>query len=65
VCKDPDAAPDLDSQCISVRPADDPLLEALAASDDKARRLMMIPRIGPRGATALHAAASNYACVAP
>jgi transposase len=34
-------------------------LEALAASDDTARRLMTIPGIGPLGATALLAAAGN------
>ena len=34
-------------------------IEALAASDEKARRLMTIPGIGPLGATALLAAAGN------
>ncbi len=34
-------------------------IEALAASDDTARRLMTIPGIGPLGATALLAAAGN------
>jgi transposase len=34
-------------------------IEALAARDEKARRLMTIPGIGPLGATALLAAAGN------
>jgi hypothetical protein len=32
---------------------------------DRRHGLMMIPRIGPLGATALLAAASNYACMVP